>query len=53
MLVTPKLSPNSESLDSFGDSFPGLKVLLLNARVVKGKVPAIQDLILNDLFYGE
>lgn len=47
ILVVPKLSTDSNSLGRLDDKTPGLKILLLNARSVKGKT-TIQDLILNE-----
>lgn len=40
----PKKTPNSNNLNSFGGKLPGLKVLLLNDRPVKGKTTNTQDL---------
>ena len=47
-MIAPKLSPNLNSLDSLGGSPPGLKMLMLNIRLVEEKPAAIQDLILDE-----
>ena len=47
VLVAPKLFPNLNNLYSLGSRPPGLKILMLNTRLVNVET-AIQDLILDD-----